>query len=297
MIVTQIKDDRLKEQKLQFIRTHQEAFDVQPIYRLRLFEEFVTEAEGDCIIEASCKVELDKLIASRLVLFFQDKAKNWKEYLNQSLAFFRQVESRVGVRLNYSLLQQFLGHNFDFSKVQVISAGIDLRGNLAESNLKMHIRIEDYPEKLKTAFSLSDGASDNYLSNFVSLIGFDFYFNGESEIEIYPEVKEEDFSKPEVQHLVQRYFPKSLNPLQISKSFIIGFSKANNSPVLYYLLEDRKTLSNYFNLNDTAQRVHNFYQHQENRPEVWVGVTKEELEKTRIDNVRLYYHKSFIADE
>lgn len=297
MIITPIKENRLKEQRLQFIRSHQEAFDIESIHTLPLFEEFVIGVEGDCIIEASCKVELDELIASRFLLFFRNKSQEWEKYLNQSLTFIRQVESRVGTQINYSLLGQFLGNHFDFSKVREISAGIDLRQDLADSSLKMHIRIEDYPEKLKTAFALSDGATDNYLSNFVSLIGFDFYFNGESEIEIYPEIQEGDFSKPEVQHLVQRYFPKSLNPLQISKSFIIGFSKANNSPVLYYLLEDRKTLSNYFNLNDTAQRVDNFYQHQEITPQMWVAVTKEELEKTRIDNVRLYFHKSFIADE
>jgi LynF/TruF/PatF family peptide O-prenyltransferase len=60
------------------------------------------------------KIELDKLIASRFMLFFQDKAQEWPKYLAQSLAFFQQVENRVGVQLDYSLLQQFLGDNFDF---------------------------------------------------------------------------------------------------------------------------------------------------------------------------------------
>ncbi|MFM2380382.1 MAG: hypothetical protein RLZZ143_2964 [Cyanobacteriota bacterium] len=48
------------------------------------------------------------------MLFFQDKAQEWPKYLAQSLAFFQQVENRVGVQLDYSLLQQFLGDNFDF---------------------------------------------------------------------------------------------------------------------------------------------------------------------------------------
>ncbi len=68
MIVVDIQKNSLKEQTLQFIRNHQQAFDVEPVYPLRLFEDFVMEVEGDCSIEASCKIELDKLIASRFLL-------------------------------------------------------------------------------------------------------------------------------------------------------------------------------------------------------------------------------------
>ena len=51
----------------------------------------------------------------------------------------------------------------------------------------------------------------------------------------------------------------------------------------------KKKILSYFNLNDTAQRVHNFYQHQEIRPEVWVGVTKEELEKDDLEEPEIIY--------
>jgi LynF/TruF/PatF family peptide O-prenyltransferase len=296
MIVAKIKKNLLQEQRLQFIRAHQQAFDVEPIYPLRLFEDFVTGVEEDCSIEASCKVELDKLIASRFMFFFKDKAQYWQKYLNQSLAFFHQVESRVGVQLDYSLLAEFLGHNFDFSKVTVLSAGIDLRKNLPESSLKMHIRIKDYPEKLDKALSLtSDSDALIPLRQFLSVVGFDFYFDGRSAIEIYPEVQEEDFDKPETQNLVWRHFPKFvLEPLEVTNLFFVGFSKANPNPVLYYHLKDHQDLSNYFKLNDTAQRIHSFYQHQEISPGMWVGVAQNELEKTRIDNIRLYYFKLFM---
>ncbi|MCZ8223495.1 MAG: DUF5838 family protein [Microcystis sp. LE19-84.1B] len=295
MIVADIQKNSLKEQRLQFIRNHQQAFDVEPIYPLRLFEDFVMEVEGNCYIEASCKIELDKLIASRFMLFFKDQAQELQKYLTQSLAFFQQVENRVGVQLDYSLLQQFLGDNFDFSKLEVLSAGIDLRTNLVDSSVKMHIRIGDYPEKLATAFVLSDGVADsNYLSGFVHLIGFDFYFNGKSAIEIYAEVGEDDFFKPETINQVWQHFPKSaLKPLQASSLFYTGLSKANHNPVLYYSLKNRQDLINYFKLSDTAQRVHSFYQHQDILPNMWVGTAQQELEKTRIENVRLYYYKYF----
>ena len=66
-------------------------------------------------------------------------------------------------------------------------AGIDLRSNLAESSLKMHIRIKDYSEKLDKALSLASNAEDLIsVRQFLSLVGCDFYFNGRSEIELYP---------------------------------------------------------------------------------------------------------------
>ncbi|NCR28600.1 MAG: LynF/TruF/PatF family peptide O-prenyltransferase [Microcystis aeruginosa LE13-04] len=170
-----------------------------------------------------------------------------------------------------------------------------IRTNLADSSLKIHIRIKDYPEKLQTAFVLSNGAADSdYLSEFVELIGFDFYFNGKSEIEIYTELQEDDFFRPETINLVWRHFPDSvLKPLQGSNLFFTGLSKANNNAVLYYHLNNRQDLTNYFKINDTAQRVHSFYQHQDILPSMWVGTTQKELEKTRIENIRLYYYKFF----
>ena len=295
MIADVIQKDRIKEQKLQFIRNHQQAFDVEPIYPLPLFEDFVMGVEGDCSLEVSCKIELDKLIASRFLLFFKDKAQQWQKYLHQSLTFFSQVENRVGVQIDYSLLQQFLGYNFDFSKLTVLSAGIDLRNNLAESSLKMHIRIKDYPEKLNKALFLTSDSEDLIsVRRYLSVVGFDFYFNGRSEIELYPEVQEEDFAKPETQDLVWRHFPKFvLEPLKVTSLFGFGLSKANNNPVLYYHLKNRQDLTNYFKLNDTAQRVHSFYQHQDILPYMWIGTAQKELEKTRIENIRLYYYKSF----
>nr|6PGM_A Chain A, PirF Geranyltransferase [Microcystis aeruginosa PCC 7005]6PGM_B Chain B, PirF Geranyltransferase [Microcystis aeruginosa PCC 7005] len=293
MIVAEIQKNSLKEQRIKFIRNHQQAFDVEPIYPLRLFEDFVMSVEGDCSIEASCKIELDKLIASRFMLFFKDQ--EWEKYLTQSLAFFRQVENRVGVQLDYSLLQKFLGHNFDFSKLEVLSAGLDLRTNLADSSLKIHIRIKDYPEKINQALSLTiDGDDLTAVRDFLSVVGFDFYFDGRSAIEIYPEVKKEDFFKPKTQEKVWQHLPKFvLEPLQVTNLFGFGFSKTNHNPVVYYRLKGRQDLTNYFKINDTAQRVHSFYQHQDILPNMWVGTTQKELEKTRIENIRLYYYKSF----
>jgi LynF/TruF/PatF family peptide O-prenyltransferase len=303
MIADVIQKDRLKEQKLRFIHNHQQAFDVEPIYPLPLFEDFVMSVEGDCTIEASCKVELDKLIASRFLFFFKDQAQDWPSYLSQGLSFFKQVEKRVGVQLDYSLLQAFLGTDFDFSRVKTFTTGIDLRReSLAESSVKIHFRIEDYIEKVETAISLSGGEfgflddfPKKFLARYIPQTGFDFYFDGRCEIELYFEVAEDNFDDPNVNRYLWSKMPSvALAPLQDTAVFHLGLSKANTNPVFYYQLKKyKRNLLDYFRLNDAAMRVDSFYRNQDTDYGGWVGVALEELEKTRIENIRLYYYKSF----
>lgn len=303
MIVAEIDKERLKEQRIQFIRAHQQAFDVDPIYPLPLFEDFVRSVDGDCTIEASCKVELDKLIASRFLFFFKDPAQEWPSYLQQGLSFFHKVETQTGVRLDYSLLWAFLGSDFDFSRVKTFTTGIDLRREaLAESSVKVHFRIEDYLDRANRAIALSgekfsfiEDFPQQSLAKYIPQIGFDFYFDGRTEIELYFEVAKENFNDPTiVQYLWSKMPPMALAPLQDSSIFHLGLSQANASPVFYYQLEKYKAnLLNHFRLNDTALRVYSFYRHQNTGDSGWVGVALEELEKTRIENIRLYYYKYF----
>lgn len=50
----------LREQRLKFIRTHGDAFDVPSNFLLPLFEEAVFKIEGSCGVEPSCNVEGDR---------------------------------------------------------------------------------------------------------------------------------------------------------------------------------------------------------------------------------------------
>lgn len=284
----------LKEQKLRFMRAHQEAFVVEPWYPLQLFEEFVSQIDAEVEMEASCKIEGDQLLAARFLIFFSEQ---FKKRLAHILGFFLQVESRADVQINCDLLHQFLGKSFDFSKVKRLSTGVDLRRNLADSSLKMHIVLDNYPEKVDAALALYGDHSTalrEIARQTVSLIGLDFYLDGRSEIELYTVLSKEEFQQPSTQAFLGQIFPPFvLYPLQATDTFYVGLSKANADPVLYYHLKNKKDLLNYFAINDTAHKVHSFYQHQTTRPSVIVGLAQSELQKTRIENIRLYYHQSF----
>lgn len=295
MSISILKESLFQEQKLNFINTHLKAFEIEYLYPLEIFQDFVINNNGIFNIEASCKVEGDKLLSGRFLVFMQQPEINKR--LAQILTFFHQVESRVGVKINYDLLDKFLGKSFDFSKVIRITTGVDLRENIADSSLKIHFILQNYPEKIETALAL-DGNNSMTLRwialQTVSLIGFDFYLNGRSEIELYCQIREEQFQQPNIENFLKQTFPLSvLKPLKVSDLFYLGLSKDNADPVLYYHLKDQNYLLNYFSINDTAQKVHAFYQHQAILPTMWVGVVQGELENSRIENIRLYYYKFF----
>jgi LynF/TruF/PatF family peptide O-prenyltransferase len=289
----------LSDQRLYFIKAHLQAFEVDPsVYPLKIFEDFIAKLDDDCVfsIEASCKIEADKLLAGRFLVFLRPP---FESSLAQTLKFYNQVESLVGVQINLDLFQKFLGKSFDFSKVFRSTLGIDLRENLADSSLKMHIMLNDYPEKIETALAL-DGNCD--LDKFpwidmqkVNLVGFDFYLDGRTKIEVYAALAEEQFRQSQIRALLEQSFsPAVVKPLEVSTMFYVGLSKANENPVLYYSLKDKKDLLNYFAINDTAHKVNAFYQGQEVIPEMWVGVAQQELVNSRIENIRLYYYYSTI---
>lgn len=281
---------------MRFINAHLAAFEIEPLYPLEIFKDFVAKVDADCAIESSCKIEADRLLGSRFLIFF---FQEFEGRLAQILDFFRQVESRAEVQINYDLLQQFLGKTFDFSKVEVLTTGIDLRPNVTDSSLKIHIRLIDYPEKIDAAVAL--GGNNTTALRLVELqsvpqIGFDFFLDGRSEIELYFELKKEQRQQPDIQaFLKQSFSPPVLQPLKATNLFHIALSKANAEPVLYYQLHDIKDLFTYFTINNTAQRVQAFYQHQATLFYMWVGVTQQELNNNRIENVRLYYHQRFMS--
>jgi len=302
-----IKQNYSRIKRLQFIRAHQNAFDVEPVFPLQLFEDFVVNVEGYCAIETSCKVELDKLIASRFLLFF-DKTVEPSHCLRQVLDFFSQVERGVDVKIDYSILEQFIEFPNCLSIATPISCGIDLRSNVYESKLKTHFRLEcpDWQIALVLnliEFTLSLSSLDNYslelLNTFnkciqkhklIPQIGFDLYLDGSTEIELYLEITEEYFNDFKVQELLQQSFSKKvLAPLPKSSIFHIGLSQANAHPVFFYRLNNKQDFSVYFLTNSTAERVISFYQQQTIQPHIWVGVTEQELEKDRVENIRLYY--------
>ena len=291
-----------RDAKLRSISAHKSAFEVEALYPLDIFEQLVAQTE-ECLLEFSCKIEGDQLYPARFNLNFSQEKRLFPYFFKQILGFFHQVEGRVGVTLSYDLLQEFLGDNFDWSKVEMLQTGVDLRQEVATSRLKLVFRIKDYPEKLEKAAILnSDCDAPGFrmlLIHSALVIGFDFYLDGRSEIELYPEIHKEDFQQIEVQQkLLQVLSPPALQPLEVCIMSGVGFSKANpDYKRVYYNLGDKKDFLNYFLVNDVARKVHAFYQQQSLLSGMWLGLPEGELSGGIIQNINLYYQQFFGSDK
>ncbi|MEH2300134.1 MAG: DUF5838 family protein [Nostoc sp.] len=141
-------------QKLQFISKHEQAFEIKNLNGLELFKSFVAKiekiAEG-CFLEAGCKVKADRIYFARFSLGF--KLENTTQ-LGVIIDFFDQINSRIDVDLNYSLIDRFLTVDSDISKISKFMFGVDLRRDPAESSLDIGLTVKDYPEKQELAINL-----------------------------------------------------------------------------------------------------------------------------------------------
>jgi LynF/TruF/PatF family peptide O-prenyltransferase len=170
--------------------------------------------------------------------------------------------------------------------------GVDARRELAESKLKIALTIKDYPEKLKTAIYLNgglDGTIEKLIVSNSLHLGFDLSLNGISEIELYPYIRKQDFQQIDIQQrLATVLSPQALQPLAACSRICVGLSKGNAEKVVYYYLEDIKDFLNYFTPNDTARRVHAYYQKQPIL-EMCVAAPESQFLAERIAKMNLYY--------
>lgn len=281
--------------KLYYISAHKHAFEIDNLYPLNLFEGFVERIEKiekpeNCVLESSCKIDHDKLYPVRFNIGFPN---NSIKQLHAVMDFFRRVESRVDVKLNLSLFQQFIGNDFKLDKMTDLMLGIDCRRELSDSRLKICLTIEDYPEKQKAAVILNnniDEVTSNLLISNRLHIGFDFYLNGRSEMELYPHIMQQDFQKLDVQQRLSKVLsPPALQVVPACTRICVGISKANRDKIIYYYLENMGDFLNYFTVNDTARKVHAYYLKQP-VVEMCVALPESELlAGTTIKNLNLYY--------
>jgi LynF/TruF/PatF family peptide O-prenyltransferase len=287
-------DKKLASDNLRYINEHKRAFQAEgSIYPLELFENFVSQAEG-WMLECSCKIERDKLSPIRFNVF---RKQPTAEHYRAVREFFRQVAVRVGVRINCTLLDQFVRDNLDFSKIGEVGIGIDLRKELRESRLKLFFTFSDYPEKVGAAIALCQPPKEFWelrIDNNL-VVGFDFFLDGRSAIEVYTTVSKDNLRRGEVrERLAKVLSPVALQLLDSCSLLIVGFSKNKPENILYYQPRDPDSFISQLR-NDLARRCHAYYQGQ---PVIrtLVGLREKELLAGFIENVNLYYQMNKLCN-
>lgn len=274
---------------LQFIGEHKNAFDLEYLYPLDLFEDLIAQVEP-CRIECSCKIEDDQLDPARFNLAINDSfAQKAQTFLN----FFRQVETRVGVKLDYQPLHLFM-KGFNYNKVTQIMAGIDARTELAKARVKTWWAINNYPEKLETAIALA-GSDSKALRMLLAMnnslvVGFHLYLAGKSEVRLYPSVSREQFGKIEIQAQLAKILSTPALKLLEDSGAISLVLKEDGDKILHYHVLPERVNAFVDNLHqDMITRSHAPYRDKSKFLGCTVSLSEKELLAGCLKTINLYY--------
>ncbi len=297
-----LKHNRLADRRLQFMRAHQDAFDVEAAFPLPIFEEAMLEIEGACGFECSCKVEAGQLLAGRFEIC-NDVVKPWPGSLTHAVKLLDRIENRLGVRLNRDLFEQFVAVHLGSGKIDTNSIGIHLGSKQEDNSIIIYIYLNydrDPEELVRTAIALDGGYYSDELRQVLMrdtmLIGFKLFFDGRSHVELCPCAS----AKPgklgnRGKYLIpyiQKHFSAKVNYLfRVSSMVMTGFSKACVKPVYWFYFANIKDILKYVSFNSLGDRIYNFCQSQSCITLSAVAVAEQELEKNRLENFCFYYNQ------
>jgi LynF/TruF/PatF family peptide O-prenyltransferase len=295
-----IQHNRFNNRRLQYIRTHQEAFDVEPTFPLPLFEEFILEIEGSLLVTLSCKIEDARLLAGRFdVCHFQKKS--WPDFLTHTFKFLDKIENQLGVRINRDSFEQFAAAHIGSGKIMDNTIGIHLGSKLEDSSVMIYIHFdpeEDCEELARTALALDGGHYSDELTQVLIrdmvVIKFELFFDGRNHLELGPIAPARPgafgIRGKYLTPYIQKYFSHKVNYIFRGAHLLkISFSKAYATPVLWFYFKNIKDIPKYFRFNSLGDRIYDFYQSQSCILYSIVLTTEPELENSRLENFDFYY--------
>ncbi|MCP2729481.1 LynF/TruF/PatF family peptide O-prenyltransferase [Limnofasciculus baicalensis] len=292
----------LRERRLHIVRSHLEAFDVERVFPIPIFEEAILEIEGTCGVDSSCKVEGNQLWAGRFEVC-NYIGVTWPECLNPTVKFLDKLENYLGIKIKRQAFEQFCATHFNSRKIINNSIGIRVDPNLKKSSVSLYFHLDhdqDPEELVRTAMTLDQRFYPEELTQILIretiLIGFELFFDGRSIIEISPGApaifgdlgQRGSYLTP----YIEKHFSEKVNSL-FRKSHLIwlSYSGASTEPVLWFFFPAAsvKNISTLFSFNDLGDRIYSFVKNQDCVVDATVVVTEKELEKSRLENFCLFY--------
>ncbi|MEG4851139.1 LynF/TruF/PatF family peptide O-prenyltransferase [Microcoleus sp. B5-D4] len=304
MTITSVfSPDYLREQRLRFMRTHQDGFDVEPSFPIPLFEEAVLKIEGSCGVEPTCNVEGNRLFAGDFQV--ANYGHTWPRSLTDASNFLDKIESRVGVKINRHLLDQFSALYIGSSKIENNTIGIDLRPTLQDSLIKIYMHIhpgESNGDLVMTAIALDSAKYSAELTEVllrdVVVIGFNLFLDGRSNIEIWagsPGGKyqtQENFGRYLAAYIQKRSSRKVNSIFNVSDSISASFSREKIEPLFHFHFFDIKDIPQYFAFNSLGDKIYDFCQSQDCVTYAGITAKARDLESIRLENYGFFYNQS-----
>lgn len=171
---------------------HKKEFRLEDNRFLRLFGKLLSEPPCS-ILECSTKISSKDIHAGRLRLGYEQKhvRQGWDAVYH----FLHKIEELDNVLLNRRVLYRIVDKRFDLSRTVAVGIGLDCRNNSNDSKVKCYFMVKEYPEKVDQVLSLHMPVEDigAYLIHDEFMFGIDMYFDGRTDVEIYPFFDPQDF--------------------------------------------------------------------------------------------------------
>jgi LynF/TruF/PatF family peptide O-prenyltransferase len=264
---------------------------------LRLFENFVSESSGS-ILEYAPQLSPDGIQATRFRVGYTEN--NNPSGFTEIARFLHKISVYQDVRLNRAIFDQTVNRDFDLSKVGTLGIGIDFREALHSSKVKFYFTVKDYPEKLEQILAIHppvDNIKDYPINN---MFGINMYFDGRTDMEIYPSLMPEHFKEAELMTNL-RLIDIPHQFLSQCKALFISFKKNKKRVLHFYPLNPTEFLPLISNQRLTGIYVNalmtHFMVNRKSRLEplrMVISFTEDEMLLKQIQhiNLSLYYQFS-----
>lgn len=170
---------------MQMYHFHRTEFGLEDNLIFHLFEKLLLESPGSAF-ECAPKITPTEVHAGRFRLGYEQG--NNREGLEAIFHFLQKVAKCDDVHLNSEVLYSLVDERLDFSKVMKMGIGIDNRKEGTDSKVKYYLMIRAYPEKVDQVLSIHQHVNNisSYPIDDVFGFGINMYFDGRTDIEIYP---------------------------------------------------------------------------------------------------------------
>jgi LynF/TruF/PatF family peptide O-prenyltransferase len=172
---------------------HKKEFGLEENKFLRLLEALLSSPPCS-ILECSVKISSQGTQAGRFRLGYG--RKDIRDGLQAIHDFLHKISGCEDVFLNRDIFGQIVNNDLDISKIILLGIGLAYKKHTKDSKVKCYLMIRGYPEIINQVLSLHPPVNGirEYLTHEEFTFGIDMYFDGRTDIEIYPFFDHQDIS-------------------------------------------------------------------------------------------------------
>jgi len=276
---------------------HSTVFKILKTHYLHLFFKNI-EQMGDYTLECSFKIENKAVYPCRFNVWFNH------DYINRlkaALTLAKQFEHvNDHIHLSFDQFKGVVDANFDFSKVRRLVLGIDFRSNLKDSRFKIWLVMDPNDSSLAKILACG-GFSQSYQHFFLNqsvflnrslLLGFDFTFNGENQLKLYPVLFQRDLRNQVFLKELKKIFTSSvINLMLLCDRFHIGIKENLKDFIIHFHPKNPRQFIktvNTINRNDVFNRVINQV-NDADLNEIFISLSNAEILNRKIESINFYY--------